>query len=116
MRRPNSKVPFEPGFSMVKKILSLVVLFCFLISLNLVYAGGQIDPDNPLGEHPWDELNSGDQHLPPFSPEDAEVLLAPWGNFGWWILIYFHQAPNEHVSEDPIKTKTTDEDQGRFFK
>ncbi|MFQ6003513.1 MAG: hypothetical protein ACE5KJ_07175 [Candidatus Zixiibacteriota bacterium] len=115
MRRSNPKVFFDPGFSVAKKILSLAVLGCVLLFPALVYAGGEFDPDSPLGEHPWDELQSESDHLPPIVPGINDAIVFPWRDFGGWIIIYFPQSKDRNLEKDQVQVLTSGRNQGRFF-
>ncbi len=112
MRSSNPKFPFGPGFSVAKKILSLVVLFCFLVFFGLVYAGGPA-PQDPVGEHPWDELNSKPIKQSQEPPDKGNVLIFPCDSFGAWVIIHFPQVKNGNIEKGQIQS--SDKNQGKFF-
>ncbi len=112
MRPSNPKFSFGPGFSVAKKILSLVVLFCFLVFFSLVYAGGP-GPHDPFGEHPWDELNNKPIKQSPQPPDITNVLIFPCDSFGWWIIIHSPQVKNGNIEKSQIQS--SDKNQGKFF-
>ncbi|MCK4384844.1 MAG: hypothetical protein KAW52_01145 [candidate division Zixibacteria bacterium] len=105
MRRSNTKFSFDPGFSITKKILTLAVLGCFLAFFSLVYAGEEFDPSAPWGEHPWDDLQSGD-HRPPEPFKRCDVIIFPYGDFGRRIIIHFPQV--KQVDKDRIQIDSSD--------
>jgi hypothetical protein len=112
MRPSNPKFSFNPGFSIGKKILSLVVLFCFLVFFSLVYAGGP-GPQDPVGEHPWDELNSKPTRESPQPPDPGNVLIFPCDSFGRWIIIHSPQVKNGNIEKSQIQS--SDRNRGKFF-
>jgi hypothetical protein len=113
MRPSNPKFSFGPGFSVAKKILSLVVLFCFLVFFSLVYAGGLGNPEDPVGEHPWDELNNKPIKQSPQPPEITNVLIFPCDSFGRWIIIHSPQVKNGNIEKGQIQS--SDKNQGKVF-
>jgi hypothetical protein len=112
MRPSNPKFSFGPGFSVAKKILSLVVLFCFLVFFSLVYAGGP-GPQDPVGEHPWDELNSKPNRESPKPPDTGNILIFPCDSFGRWIIIHSPQVKNGNIEKSQIQS--SDRNRGKFF-
>lgn len=116
MRPSSPKVSFDPGFFVAKKILSLVVLFCFLVFFSLAYADGPDNLDDPVGaEHPWDELRSEPDHQALKPPEISSVQILPRGSFGGWIIIHFPQAKDQVVEKDRGQIHSSDKNQCRFF-
>ncbi len=115
MRRPNSKFSFDPGTSAAMKILTLVVIGCVLVFFGLVYADGDFDPDNPFGEHPWDEVQSPDDSQPPDPPKMTHGITLPWGGFGGWLIIQFPQVKDRDTQKGQVKTNSSDRNQGKFY-
>jgi len=121
MKGPNSKVSFNPGFFVGKKILTLVLLFCFLLFFSLVYAGGPGDPDNPADntptpvEHPWDEVNSQNKDKAPKHPAINEVLIFPRGSLDSWIIIHSAQVKNGDNEKVQSQIHSSDKNRGKFF-
>jgi len=116
MKTSNPKVSFDPGFSVLKKILTLVVLFCFLVFFSLVYADGPDDPNYPFGEHPWDDLRSGADHQPPEPPEISEVKIFPCGGFDGAIIIHLPQrSKGGNMEKDRIQVQTSAKDKVQIF-
>ncbi|MCK4427930.1 MAG: hypothetical protein KAW16_05565 [candidate division Zixibacteria bacterium] len=116
MRTSNPKVSFDPGLFVAKKILSLVVLFCFLGLFGLVYAGGNFDSDIPFGEHPWDDLQSEADHQPPEPPEISEVRIFPCGGFDGWIIIHLPQkSKGGNMEKDRGQIQTSAKKQSQIF-
>ncbi len=113
MRHSNPKFSFDPGFSALKKILILVVLGCFLVFFGLVYAGEEVDPDTPFGEHPWDDLRSESDHQPPH--DIGNVIIFPCGDFGGWIIIHLTQSKDGDIEKDGVQIQTSDKNQGQSF-
>lgn len=113
MRPSNPKVTFDPGFFVVKKILFLTVIFCFLVFSSLVYADGPGNYDDPVGEHPWDELKSGSEHQPPKPPDIKDVIIFPCGDFGGWTIIHFLQVKDGDKGR--VQIQTSDKNQGQLF-
>ena len=116
MRTSNPKVSFDPGFSVAKKILSLVVVFCFSALFSLVYAGGGFDSNIPFGEHPWDDLRSGADHQSPEPPEISEVKIFPCGGFDGAIIIHLPQkSKGRNMEKDRIQIQTSAKNKDRIF-
>lgn len=115
MRPSNLKVTSDPGFSVGKRILFGGVIFCFLVFFSLVYADGPDDPNNPFGEHPWDELLSGSDHQPPRPPGITTVIISPCGNFDGWIIIHFRQAKDGGVEKEQIQKESSEKIQAKSF-
>ena len=113
MKRSNPKLPFDPGFSVARKILLLIVLGCFLVFFGLIHAGEAFDPNNPVGEHPWDELKSGANHQPPRHAN--EMIILPCGHFGGWIIIHSPQVKDGDTQKGQVKTNSSDRNQGKFY-
>jgi hypothetical protein len=113
MRPSNPKFSFDPGFSVAKKILSLVVLFCILVFFSLVYAGGPGNPTDPVGEHPWDELNSKPHEQSQKPPDTGNVLIFPCDSFGAWIIVHSLQVKNGNIENGQIQS--SDKNQGKVF-
>jgi hypothetical protein len=78
----------------------------------LVYAGEEVDPGNPCGEHPWDDLRSGPNHQP---PEPPNVIIFPYGDFGGWIIVHFSEVKNESVDKSQVQTHPSEKTKGKFF-
>ncbi len=108
----NPKVSSNPGLLVAKRLLSLVLIGCILVFFGLVWAGEEITPDDPDGEHPWDELKSGTDHQPP-SP--SEVIMLPCGDFGAWMIIHLSQAKDRSIGEERVQTHSSDENRCQYF-
>lgn len=115
MKGSNPKFSFDPGFSVTKKILTLAVVFCFLIFLGLVYAGEEFDPTNPNGEHPWDELESGGDHELPGPLDRSKMMIFPWGDFGGWLIIHLPQIEDRDIEKARVKTQASTKKQGKVL-
>ena len=113
MKPSNPKFSFGPGFSVAKKILSLVVLFCILVFFSLVYAGGPGNPTDPVGEHPWDELGSKPKENSSEPPDTSNVLIFSCDSFGQWIIIHSLQVKNGNIEKGQIRS--SNKNQGKFF-
>jgi hypothetical protein len=116
MRPSNPKVSFDPGLFVAKKILSLVVLFCFLVFFGLVYAGGDFDSDIPVGEHPWDDLRSGADPQSPEPPKISEVKIFPCGGFDGAIIIHLPQkSKGGNMEKDRVSIQPSAKNQNQIF-
>ena len=113
MRPSNPKFSFGPGFSVAKKMLSLVLLFCFLVFFSLVYAGGPGNPTDPVGEHPWDELGSKPNKNSSEPPDITNVLIFSCDSFGRVIIVLSPQVKNGNIEKGQIQS--SDKNQGKFF-
>lgn len=110
MRRSNPKFSFDPGFSVTMKILSLVVLGCVLVFFGSVYA---VDPNNPLGEHPWDDSKPKIEPQSPKFVDRCDVIIIPCVDFGGWTIIHFSQV--QDGDKDRVQIQTSSKNQDRFF-
>jgi hypothetical protein len=115
MKRSNPKSSFNPGFFVTKKILALAVLFCFVVFFSLVFAGEPGTPNNPLGEHPWDDLKSQPDHQPTQPPGTGEVIIFPSGGHGGWIIIHLPQVKDGDSEKDRVRVHSTDKNRSQFF-
>jgi hypothetical protein len=116
MKFSNLKIPFEPGFSIGKKILTLVVLFSFLGFFSLVYAGESRSYNAPIpGEHPWDELSSQSDHLAPKPPQIGEMLVLPLGGFNRWIEIRPVHIKNGNSKGNQVQINSSDKNRSQIF-
>jgi hypothetical protein len=112
MRPSNPTFSSNPGFSVSKRILSLVVLLCFLVFFSLVYAGGP-GPQDPVGEHPWDELNNKPIKHAPNSSDTSDVIIFSFDGFGRWIIVHSLQVKNGNIEKGQIQS--SNKNQGKFF-
>ncbi|KPK75028.1 MAG: hypothetical protein AMJ89_04990 [candidate division Zixibacteria bacterium SM23_73] len=116
MRPSNPKVSFDPRLFVAKKILSLVVLFCFLVLFSLVYAGGNSDSDIPFGEHPWDDLRSGADYQYPEPPKISEVKIFPCGGWDGVIIIHLPQkSKGGNMEKDRVPIQPSAKNQNQIF-
>ena len=115
MKPSNLKVTFNPGFSVGKKILLWGVILCFLTFFSLVHAEGPGGPDNPFGEHPWDELRSGAEHHSPKPPGISTLIIFPCSGFNEWIIIHSPRDGDDNLEKGPAQINSSDKIQGRFF-
>lgn len=116
MRVSNLKISSTPGFSVTKRILSLVVLGCILVFFSLVYADGPGTPNDPLGDHPWDELKSKAEHQPPKPPSTADMIIFPSPKLGsWGIIIYAPQVKEHNIEKDGAPIHPSSRNRGQFF-
>jgi hypothetical protein len=113
MRPLNSKVPSNPGLFVAKKLLGLVLISCILIFFGLAYAGEDVDPNPPVGEHPWDELTSGSDHHP--AKPANEITIFPCGHLGGWIIINLTPGNDGHVEKDRVKIHSSDKNQAQYM-
>jgi hypothetical protein len=101
MRRSNSRLSFDRGFSLARKILILIVLGCFLAIFGLGFAEEAIDPDF---EHPWDDLQSPGDEGPLEVFELTSVTVLPLGHLSAFMVIEFPQAKTGKADTDRVET------------
>jgi hypothetical protein len=112
MRRSDSKLSFDPGFSVARKILILIVLGCFLVFLGLAYAEDASDPDF---EDPWDDLKSPPDEGPPLPHWVGSVTVLPYGHLSACMVIDFPQAKSGNAEKNRVRTDSSAEIQGKLF-
>ena len=112
MRRSNSRLSFDAGFSLARKILILIVLGCFLVFFGLAFAEEATDPDL---EHPWDDLKSPPEEGPPVPHLTGSVTVLPYGHLGACILIDFPQAKRGKIEKDRVEIDSSGRIQGKLF-
>ncbi|KPL05200.1 MAG: hypothetical protein AMJ73_01955 [candidate division Zixibacteria bacterium SM1_73] len=115
MRRSDLKSSFSPGFSVIKKILALIVLGCVLVFFGLVYAGEEFDPNDPCGEHPWDESQSDPDHQPPIATKIGDMIMLPSSGFGGWIIICSPKLEQENFEKDQVQSHSSGRHQAKLF-
>ena len=112
MRRSNSRLSFDAGFSLARKILILIVLGCFLVFFGLAFAEEATDPDL---EHPWDDLKSPPEEGLPVPHLTGSVTVLPYGHLGACILIDFPQAKSGKIEKDRVEIDSSGKIQGKLF-
>jgi hypothetical protein len=115
MGRSNLMFSFSPGFSIGKKILTLIVLGCVLVFFGWVYAGEEHDPQYPCGEHPWDESRSQPDNQPPITAKIGDLILLPSGGFSGGIIIYSPRAGQKAIEKDRVQDHSSGRNQAQLF-
>jgi hypothetical protein len=112
MRRSDPKLSFDSGFSLGGKILTLIVLGCFLVFLGLAYAEEATDPDF---EHPWDDLKSPPHEGPPLPYWVGSLTVLPYGHLSACMIVDFPQAKSGNAEKNRVRTDSSAKIQGKLF-
>ncbi len=87
---------------MLKKILSLLILFLFIFSLTFsAYPGSGDDEPDPRG-HPWDDIKG----IQPVPGNDGIFLIIDW-NFNWapYFTVLVYKTHSQSLGQVQERTK-----------